>query len=137
MIIFTVIFLSSFVGILSLLFYRRSLAASVSLAEMREYLKRTPSLPIELASASRAPLRSFWHVIVLPFVYHSAAKIVHYFRITVLRFERQLFHVTNRMRAKHVRKERENNLEENNGSPYWGGMLRWKQKNGLKGKTKK
>lgn len=137
MIIFAIIFFSALAGIILLILRRRLTAIAVSEGEMRNYLQRTSSLPAELASASKGPLRSFWHVIVLPFVYYSAARTAHYSRIATLRFERQLFHLMNRMRARHVRKEHENNLQEKNGSPYWGGMLRWKKKNGLSGKTEK
>lgn len=137
MIIFAIIFFSALVGIILLLLCRNSVARAANNEEMRNYLSRTPSLPVELAIASKGPLRSFWHVIVLPSVYRSTAKTAHYFRIALLRFERQLFHVTNRMRARHMRKERENNLQEKNGSPYWGSMLHWKRKNGFGGKTGK
>ena len=137
MIIFEIIFFSAVLGIVLLLLIRGSAAVMMSEGEMRDYLLKTPSLPSEFANVSGGHLRSFWHVVVLPFAYHSAARSAHYFRIAVLRFERQLFYVTNRMRAKHVHKERENNLKEKNGSPYWGGMLRWKRKNGLGGKTGK
>ena len=127
--IFSLIFLTSLTG-LAFLFRRYFLEVrKLPLEEVRRRLASSESVRRELQLRYLTPWRGRFNEVYLPNFWRRSEKLVRRARLVVMKFEKRLSDLSDKLRGKHV------NLDIPERSEYWETLNGPKQNNGDKNKN--